>query len=66
MADTVLWRIGKSTPDYAADDLKGIGAGIFGGRWNRKGTNAVYVATTISLATLECLAHLGDLTSSPA
>ncbi len=57
--DAVLWRIAKETPDYPADDVKGGGAKIVGGRWNRKGTAAVYASTTIALATLETLAHLG-------
>lgn len=57
--DVVLWRIAKETPDYAADDLTGGGAKLAGGRWNRKGTPAVYASTSIALATLETLAHLG-------
>jgi RES domain-containing protein len=57
--DVVLWRIAKKTPDYAADDLSGGGAAAVGGRWNRKGTAAVYASTTIALATLETLARLG-------
>lgn len=57
--DAVLWRIAKETPYYPADDLSGGGAKIVGGRWNRKGTPAVYASTTIALATLETLAHLG-------
>lgn len=38
----------------------GGGAKMTGGRWNAKGRAVVYAATTISLATLETLAHLGD------
>lgn len=57
--DAVLWRIAKETPDYAADDLSGGGAQAVGGRWNRKGTAAVYASTSIALATFETLAHLG-------
>jgi RES domain-containing protein len=57
--DVVLWRIAKETPDYTADDLSGGGAQAVGGRWNRKGTPAVYASTSIALATLETLAHLG-------
>ena len=56
--DAVLWRIAKETPDYTADDLSGTGAQAVGGRWNRKGTAAVYASTTIALATLETRAHL--------
>lgn len=54
-----LWRIAKETPDYPAHDMSGGGAKAVGGRWNRKGTAAVYASTTIALATLETLAHLG-------
>lgn len=57
--DIVLWRIAKETLDYAAADLTGGGAKLVGGRWNRKGTPAVYASTSIALATLETLAHLG-------
>lgn len=57
--NTVLWRIAKETPDYPAHDLGGGGAKAVGGRWNRKGTAAVYASTSIALATLETLAHLG-------
>jgi len=55
-----LWRIAKHTPEYEATDLSGGGAKSTGGRWNSKGTPVVYAATTIALATLETLAHLGD------
>lgn len=57
---TTLWRIGSDTPDYAADDLRGIGAKQSGGRWNRKGTPMVYASTSRALACLETLAHLGS------
>jgi hypothetical protein len=57
--DAVLWRIAKETPDYTADDLSGGGAQAVGGRWNRKGTAAVYASSTIALATLETRVHLG-------
>ena len=57
---TTLWRIAKHTAQYAATDLSGGGAKIAGGRWNTKGIPVTYAATTISLATLEILAHLGD------
>lgn len=60
MAGQTLWRIAKHTADYAATDLSGGGAKSTGGRWNSKGVPVVYTATTIALATLETLAHLGD------
>jgi RES domain-containing protein len=59
-APASLWRIAKHTPEYRADDLSGGGAKVTGGRWNSKGHALVYASTTIALATLETLAHLGD------
>lgn len=59
-APQTLWRIAKHTAKYAADDLSGGGAKLTGGRWNSKGKEVVYAASTIALATLETLAHLGD------
>jgi RES domain-containing protein len=56
----VLWRIAKHTAEYRADDLSGGGAKATGGRWNSKGNAVVYTSSSIALATLETLAHLGD------
>lgn len=55
-----LWRIAKETRDYAANDMSGGGAATTGGRWNSKGKPVVYAASSIALATLETLAHIGD------
>ena len=54
-----VWRIGSDTPDYTADDLRGLGAKATGGRWNRAGRELVYCAESIALAALETLVHLG-------
>lgn len=54
-----VWRIAKNTPTYSANDMSGGGAKSVGGRWNSKGRAVVYAASTISLATLETLAHIG-------
>jgi RES domain-containing protein len=59
-SEVILYRISKHTAQYQATDLSGGGAKLTGGRWNRKGTAVVYAASTIALATLEMLAHLGD------
>lgn len=56
-----LYRI--ATSRYA-EDLSGVGAGLFGGRWNPVGTNAVYTAGSISLACLEYLVHNFHVLSS--
>lgn len=58
--DQRIWRIAKHTPEFEAVDLSGGGAKFTGGRWNSKGKAVVYAASTIALATLETLAHLGD------
>ena len=59
-APEILWRIAKHTTQYQATDLSGGVAKLTGGRWYSKGTAVVYAATTIALATLESLVHLGD------
>jgi RES domain-containing protein len=59
-ADHQIWRIAKHTPEFHAADLSGGGAKKTGGRWNSKGKAVVYASSTIALATLETLAHLGD------
>jgi len=38
-------------------DLSDTGAGLFGARWNPKGMNMLYTSGSISLASLEFLAH---------
>lgn len=42
------------------DAFSGEGARRAGGRWSSKGVQAVYVASTLSLAVLEILMHLED------
>jgi RES domain-containing protein len=53
----VLWRIAADTRDYGADDNTGKGAEISGGRWNKRGTPAIYASETTALAVLETLVH---------
>lgn len=55
-----LYRIAKETSQYPAADMTGNGAKATGGRWNSKGQPVIYVSSSIALATLETLAHLGD------
>lgn len=50
----LAYRISKR--EYIRD-LDGIGAGIFGARWNPKGMNMLYTSGSISLASLEYLVH---------
>lgn len=55
----LAFRIIKSKRVAAAFD--GEGARLHGGRWNSPGTRMVYVASSRSLATLELLVHIEDL-----
>jgi len=45
---------------HLAGALSGEGARLHGGRWNSPGNTVVYVASSLSLATLEVLVHLED------
>ena len=53
------WRLTRrihATPARRAFD--GIGAELYGGRWNKIGTRAAYASATRSLAALEYLANV--------
>ncbi len=39
------------------DDMSGIGARLYGGRWNPKGTACLYTSAHVSLALLEKFVH---------
>ena len=54
----ILYRLIKS--EFAHDAWSGQGAHLYGGRWNHKGTPAVYASTQISLAALEILVHINQ------
>lgn len=51
----ILYRIANAAH---ARDLSGIGARMYGARWNQKGTAALYTATSPALATVELLVHV--------
>ena len=53
---TTAWRIAKQT--HHSTGLSGEGARLYGGRWNPVGTPVIYVAESLSLATLEIIVHL--------
>ncbi|HGN1705087.1 TPA: RES family NAD+ phosphorylase [Providencia rettgeri] len=54
----MLYRLIKA--DFAHDAWSGQGARLYGGRWNHKGTPAIYTSTSISLAALEILVHVNQ------
>ena len=54
----VLYRISRCV---YAEDLSGMGARLYGGRWNSEGKPAIYLASSRSLAVLEVLVHLPPL-----
>lgn len=50
-----LFRIAK---EQHVGNLSGIGARLYGGRWNHKGVAVVYASESRALAALECLVHV--------
>jgi RES domain-containing protein len=50
------WRIVQT--QRASTAFGGEGARLYGGRWNRPGTRAIYCSGSLSLATLEILVNL--------
>jgi len=56
-----VYRISKKAH---INDLSGIGAGLYGGRWNPKGVNMVYSSGSTALACLEFLVHNYHLLST--
>jgi RES domain-containing protein len=51
----IVYRIAKTRH---ISDLSGIGARLYGGRWNNKGIGIVYASENRSLATVEYLVHV--------
>ena len=50
-----LFRIAK---EQHAKDLSGVGARLYGGRWNHKGVAVAYASESRALAALEYLVHV--------
>jgi RES domain-containing protein len=50
-----VYRIAKK---HYAMDLTGLGAKLYGGRWNHRGRGLIYTSETRSLAMLEFLVHV--------
>jgi RES domain-containing protein len=58
-----VWRLCRR--QYAVTAFSGIGAKLWGGRWNAPGYPVVYTADSLALAALETFVHLDpDLLSS--
>lgn len=51
----IVYRLAKKKYIH---DLSGWGAGLYGGRWNLKGTGMIYTSESRALAVLEYLAHV--------
>lgn len=52
-----VWRICNAI--WAATAFDGQGASAYGGRWNSVGTSVVYTSSSLALAAIESLVHLG-------
>jgi len=52
----VGWRLTKEK--LISEAFSGMGARIYGGRWNHKGILVVYIGESIALAALEHFVHL--------
>lgn len=50
----IVWRLCRE--EYA--NLSGVGAYLYGGRWNSQGYSVIYTASSLSLAFLELLPGL--------
>src|SRR6266576_2510312 len=53
----IVYRLGSG--QYPAND--GLGASLYGGRWNHKGTPVIYAAASRALCALEILANADEL-----
>lgn len=54
--EVVCWRLCRE--QHAESPLDGVGAQLYGGRWNHRGLPMVYASATLSLAVLETLVHV--------
>ena|SRR5437867_154846 len=53
------------TRKFASSAFSGLGARVYGGRWNSAGISVVYTSGSLSLAVLEWRAHLAQWPSPP-
>jgi len=54
----IVYRITGKAHAY---DLSGLGAALFGGRWNKKGAFVLYTGENIEIALLEAIVHIPPL-----
>jgi RES domain-containing protein len=57
MTGTIAWRLVPAR--HQLDAFTGDGARIAGGRWNMRGTRAVYLASSLALAAGETMFYTG-------
>jgi RES domain-containing protein len=51
-------KVYRITRRKDAEDLSGIGAATYGGRWNKKGTPVLYTGENKEIALLETIVHV--------
>ena len=54
-----VYRLASAGPDWDECDLTGAAAKVVGGRWNNVGVPMMYASSSIALAVLETIVHLG-------